>query len=320
MYGLDLLGIAKFEKVAVSEFPADWALGCFSSTFGDARSAVEAILQSGKCPLVRVQLMWKELHDYSPKDFPWIRNEAKKWRGLVAKYKIAWHFSGACEHNLSVKDAKTLAEIVTKELPGTTYVNNPQSQGKNELPGYLIERHGKDVKKAPRDYVFSFDGSNCVDNDVQTIKDRLTSASVFFFWGCRFNGRWSENEQTSIPLRNGYPDKEYMRSIVALAQPQGEVKIPKGWIWKSHSENNGVTDPRSEKPVLICPVKTKEAVLVLTDGSKVRLPYYGPYAGGGHRYYAPTWGYQIANEPVTLLMGGKLYAVINPTFRAGVFR
>ncbi len=70
MFGLDHLGLAKYGKLAAAEHPAGWAIGCFSnvSGFGDALPALKLVLDTGRCPRVRIHLYWSGSH--AGGDFP----------------------------------------------------------------------------------------------------------------------------------------------------------------------------------------------------------------------------------------------------------
>ena len=330
-YGLDFLGLAKYADVAAENFPAGWALGAFSNTFGDARPAVEKVLKTGKPSAVRIHLMWKDDHNYTLKDGPKIVKEAQGWLPLVEKYRnIVWYFSGACEHKLSGKFANDLAMRVLGVFPEDTwYVNTPMKGGFDIIgPRILNERHGTKAKRKYENDEFSFDGSACVDADVEAFKKEFVSHN-FFFWEPRFNGRWETTDTTPRPERDDYPDRKLIESVVALAQNKGLVRpLPKGWIYKSHSENDGKPSLRAEKPCLISPLNRDKITLKLLNRKIIAtFNYYGTYKGGGYRYYTDKWGYEIAQmaeyaqgSPVVQIWAGTMIGVINPAFRTAPYR
>ncbi len=320
MWGLDMPGLCRYGKIALRSWPTGWALNTFSGTFGDSRAAVEAIIKSEKCPRVEIKLMWKDNHSFSSQDFSAIKKEAVLWKPLTLKYpQIEWQICGATEHNLSLKDAQALKEIVLDVLPNAAYVNNPMKQGVNDLP--LIERHGADVTPPKRmPYNFSFDGSSAVDSDVTAIKDRLKDAETFFFWIPQFNLKKSMADTTPRPQRTCKPTVELIESVAYLANDRGAVKLPPNWLMKSHAEET--TDARSNKPVFIVPLKTKQLTLK-KDGKEVATcPYFGTYVDGRHRYYSPMYGYQISElyGIVEVWADGKKVGTCNLAFRQGSFR
>ena len=317
-FGLDLLAVAKYPK-QVREVPTGWALGCFSSTFGDSRLAVVQYLRGRADPLVRVQLLWKDRHDFSDKDVARAAEEAKKWVPIGNELQEKLYISPWCEHKANSSLIKKLRAAIKKVLPHCTYVNTPMKGGAY-LDGEVNEVHGEGRPLTGR-YTFSYDGYACVDSDVEAIKEKHKKAEVFFFWEPRFNGRWEDNDNTPRPERDGWPDGKLIRSVVNLANSRGECSLPKDAIWKSHSENKDGKDSRAEKPVLIIKVKAKEFVLKDNDVRvRARLPYYGTFHGGGYRYYCPKWGYEIGKVPFRLFAGGVEYGTINTGFRFGTFR
>lgn len=333
-YGLDFLGLAKYANVAAENFPAGWAFGTFSSTFGDARPAVEKVLKTGKPSAVRVHLAWADDHNFALKDGPKIVREAQGWLPLVEKYpNVAWYFSGACEHKLSAKFANDLAMRVLDVFPETTwYVNTPIKGGVDIIgPRIINERHGsKSTKKKPND-VFSSDSnySGSVDSDIETLKETFSSDHYFFFWEPRFNGRYETKDNTPRPKRDDYPDKKLIESVIALSKNKGLVKaLPKGWIYKSHSENNGKPNLRAEKPCLISPLKRDKITLRLANRKVIAtFNYYDTYEDGGYRYYTDKWGYEIAElaskaqgSPIVQIWAGTMIGVINPAFRTAPYR
>jgi hypothetical protein len=110
--------------------------------------------------------------------------------------------------------------------------------------------------------------------------------------------------------------------LYEMGHSKGATKLPPHWLWKSHAEDTG--DPRSNKPVLIAPLKASKAELVRNGAVVSSASYYGPYIDGRHRYYFPEWGFEIAqkvgNVPLDLRLSGKVDAQVNPAFRDGDFR
>lgn len=319
MFGLDHLGIAKYSQVARQAQKEGIAIGAFGGVFGNSVPAIQRILAGGKCPAVRIHLAWRDNHEFSLRDLPAVIREAKRWIPVVKRFsKVKWYFSGACENNLSKADALLYANKVLATLPGVTYVQC----GVKHIHGENIinEVHGVNAKPLKGRYIFSFDGNACVDADVELLKLRHKDAEIFYLWEPRFNGRWESTDKTERPLRNGWPDKNLIESVQALMGDKGATNPPKGWIYKSHAENHGAKDTKAEHPVIICPLKAERIVLKDLSGQVVDiLPYYGPYAGGGHRYYSQKWGYNISTEPVRMWINGVSYGFINPAFRDGKY-
>ena len=335
MWGLDHLGIAKYGQLAADEHPDGWALGAFSRVdgFGDALPAVEKVIKTGRCPRVRLHLMWKDDHKFSSIDFHYIAKEARRVKCLIVKYPhIDWRVSGACEHTLKADKAGELKRIVMREMPtGVTYVNTPWIKGGGALLGNTInEVHGAEARPPKGAHQFSFDGSSCVDSDVTAIKARFSKADTFFFWGPQANGRLTTQDKTPRPQRKAFPTARYIDSWIYLSGDRGAVKLPKNWLIKSHADQHTVPpEPRAGKPVCIIPIKAREIKFTTTAGQVIATAsYYGPFSGGGYRYYISDWGYLLAEKAkrisgtptVEVRVNGKLYGTTNLAFRQGEFR
>lgn len=318
MFGLDYLGLAKYARAAAAAHREGWAVGCFSHTFGDVLPALQLLLKTRRVPRVRIQLDWQDNHDYS-KRFEFIRLEARRVAQFAKTYpEIDWRFSGACEHLLNNRQAQRLRDIVLEEAPFVTYVNTPMNSTLLKVGTKVInESHGSMLRGSRLD--FSFDGANCVDKNVTEFKRKFRHCETFYFWALRFNGKWNAKDTTPRPERKGWPDTEFIRSVIALAKEKGNTSLPPKWIYKSHAENHGIKDPRAEKPVFIIPEKPDEIVLKTTDGKTItKLKYFGPFENL-NRYYASKMGFRYPS-PLEVWVGGKRHGVINPAFRDGVYR
>jgi hypothetical protein len=333
LFGLDFLGIARYKSIASKNFPKGWAVGCFSNTFGDSRPAIEQLLKSKKASAVRVHLLWDDAHKFNNKDVARATSEIKKWIPLIEAYpSIKWYFSAACEHRANANLAGKLAQSILTNTPEfVTCVNTPIDNGADLFGDRIInERHGANAKPRSVTDQFSFDGSACVDSDVTTIKNTWRNTpNIFFFWEPRFNGRWETSDTTPRPERTARPDDGLIKSVHFLSNTKGKTSLPKGVIYKSHAENKGNGDPRAEKPLFIIPHKTSTIVLKALNGEILtKFRYYGPFNGGGYRYYTGRPGYMLAKIAMTKTgnylceawVNGKKYATINPGFRDGVFR
>lgn len=315
-YGQDTLGAAKYRQTLNQALPLNQGEGHFSNTFGDILPVIKLEAARG-VPFIRLHLMWRDRHDFSPSDFPAIVKEAKRVCPTIQMNpQVKWYLSGACEHNLNSNQALKLAQLVSQACPQATYVNTPGVTGAI-LPSYINEVHGG---KRPRSakYAFSFDGTAAEDSDVESYKRAFPNAEYFMIWGPRYNGRWESNDTTPRDQRKGWPDVKYIKSLSYLANPKGATSLPANWTWKSHSENKGNGDPRAEKPVLISPLKVSQVVLKV--GSEIRdtMKYYGLFADGRSRYYGNHWGYEL--KQVDLWADGKKQGNVNAGFRDGGFR
>lgn len=311
MNGLDLLGIAKFKDVARKNFPMGWALGAFSQTFGDALPAIEAVVKTGKCPRVRIHLLWSDTHTFTAQDVPRAVKEAKRVSKLMVKYpNIEWQISACCEHKMN----QNLADLFRVRVlhvcpPGTVYVNTPM-QGGAMLPNCINEVHGSHARKPQGKYQFSFDGQSASDADVVSIRNNLNDAQTFYYWNSRFNGKSKDDDTTPRPQRTAWPDANYMKAIVYLATEKGDCNLPKDNIWKPLSEKNF--------PVLITPKKSQSVELKRNGKLIHKMKYFGQYVDGRSRYYASEWGYKLGI--VQVFINGSLLGIVNCGFRQNSYR
>lgn len=337
MWGLDFLAIAKYQQTAVGEFPNGWALGAFTNVFGDALPAINAIARTGRCPRIRLHLMWKDDHRYSTRDFAQIRREAMRVKPTIQRFpKIEWRISGACEHNLVRNEATALKKTVLDVLPMVTYVNTPWVKGGGALIASdertTNELHGADALSARGRFDYSFDGDNSVDSDIAEIARTLRRAETFYVWNSQCNGRKTTGDTTPRAERQAWPTSNEIDSWIALSNPPpiDAITLPAKWTYKSHADRHDTPpEPRAGKPVWIAPIKSSEILLRSRNGQIVeRASYYGTFTGGGYRYYAPQWGYITAEKAkrvqgdalCDVVINGKKVGIVHPAFRAGTFR
>lgn len=321
--GLDCLGLARFPQSAIDALPTGYALGVFSRTFGDAMPNVKAVVNAGKCKALRVQLMWSDSHSFSDNDIPTLKAEAERWGHFAANHKqIQVYLSPFCEHELPNPDK--YLKIVKQHAPNCLPVN---SSSKGHWSQHFInEVHGTGNPPGG-DYIFSFDGTDMLDSDVEGYKRRHKNARIWFGWTANFNGVPEAETKNKLPReqRKDWPTSKLITSMRYVVEHAKEAaKLPTNWLWKSHAEDTGTGDPRTNKPCLIAPVKAPFAELVKAGKVVSKAPYYGPFIDGRSRYYFPEWGFELAQKQgsplLDLRINGKIFGQVNPAFRDGEFR
>jgi hypothetical protein len=330
IYGMDWLALARYGRIAKAEHPRGWAVGLFGDPdlFGDPRPALIELLKVAKAPICRVQLMWDDDHVYGDKDLAKLQRLAAWYEDIAKQFPlIKFELSPFCEHNVTNPDR--YLRWVKNYAPSCEPVNSVY-QGALSVK-YKNEVHGTSKMPPKGRYNFSFDGNSCVDSDSSEMKKRHGKAEVFYWWTYQFNLRKNDNDPTPRPDREAVPTPELIDSVVYLKNKRGRVSLPKDWLYKSHADQHAapVPEPRAFKPVMICPLKVPSLELVADNGQVVAvMPYYGPFADGRHRYYAPAMGYQLAEKAkriqgsplVRVVADGKVQGFINPAFRTGGFR
>jgi hypothetical protein len=328
IYGLDYLGLARYPRIAARDHPKGWAAGCFAETFGDAREAAKELLATGRVPKMRVHLLWSDTHEFGDKDMAALQRLASQWDEIARGHKnTAFELSPFCEHNL--KNPDKYLDWVKHFAPSCTPVNTPWNGALSKK--YKNEIHGTKKEALKGNYNFSFDGDGCVDADSTRIKRRHRKCDTFYWWSYQFNLRKNDNDPTPRPEREAVPTPDLIDSIIYLRKQRGQVVLPKGWLWKSHADQHEapIPEPRAFKPVMIGPLKASKLEVCASNGQVIcTMPYYGPFADGRHRYYAPAMGYQLAEKAIRIqgsavckvFADGKLIGRINPAFREGEFR
>jgi hypothetical protein len=311
-YGLDVLAGAKYPE-QVRRIPNQFAVGLFAETFGDALPVVKRELESGRS-FVRVHLLWRDNHSFGGAELKEARKLARRYQSLCAAFPGRIEISPYCEHNVPTPD-KDLDKIQA-EAPNCKLVNTPWKGGISRR--YKNEVHGSH-KKPAGPYNYSYDGSNSVDADVEKDKAAHSGADYFFFWHPRFNLKWSLKDQTPRPQRKAKPSRDLVESVEYLQTAKGQTSVPKKWLVKSHAEKHGPEDLKGDKLLIISPKRVNEITLRRGAQKVGTLRYYGPFDGGGFRYYSPSFGYKLGMN-LEIWIGSKVYGSINGGFRDGYFR
>lgn len=348
MFGLDLLGLAKYGKVALAEFPAGWALGAFSnvSGFGNALPAVKAILDSGRCPRVRLQLFWSDLSGHKPpRDYlSQIEKEAIRVGQFLRPYagKLDCRVSGYCESPLGNKESEVVRQLVMKHMPaGVTYVHSYDlGLGGRPLPNCVNEVHGSGRPVPSGRFDFSFDGESCFDVNIEDAKRKFAAAETFYFWFPQCNGNPKLKTEPKIPRPNRihYPTSNHIDAAIYLNHNMSGSSIPKDHIHKPVSDQHDAPPEGKDcKPVYITDPKFKPSRIeyrarngqvIARSGSPMSFNEKPSGKLIGWRYYMPEWGYLLAEkakriqgDPICeLFADGKRIGKIVPAARAGSFR
>lgn len=330
IFGMDYLGGAKYPNVIKASHPLGWAAGFFDDTFGDCMPAVKAALSRG-CRHIRIQLFWEPSHVYDNTSLKKIIDKSTRWENFRRQNQtVTVELSVFCEHNLRTPDK--FLDVAAKAAPSCIIVNSPLKTGALSQK-YKNEFHGAETKpRASSRFNFSFDGTACVDADVETYKKNYGKSDVFFFWDARFNGKGESNEvdpktQKPIPIpnRKNWPDASLIESIEYLKNPKGAASLVSNDLWKSHSENKGNNDTRAEKPVYLSKEKSTFAELRFNGKVIGKLKRYpGDMPDGRARYYFAEMGYKVSkkyqNKLIEVWINNKFRGTVNPAFRQNEYR
>jgi len=331
-YGIDFLGAARYQKTVLAEQPRSFGFGVFADVdgFGKAYKLIEQVAALG-VPFIRVQLMWKDDHNFRPSDLPEIAKRCKLLKPIIEKHKsVKWYISPCCEHNLKESEWVKFAAEVNQVLETSVLIVNSPNKGKGFVSkAFINEYHHEDKPRSGGRYAFSFDGANQVDSDIEKYKASYKDAEYFMLWNSQCNLRRNLEDKTPRKDRKYWPTPKQIDSWIFQTKDRGEVNVPKG-IFKSHSDQHTVPPSgKDQKPVYIISQKVNEIVLKADNGQTVgTLRYFGTFTGGGYRYYASEWGMDLAIKAVRLhgkavcsiFINNKKVGTINPAYRGGTFR
>lgn len=325
IYGMDFYAAIKYPVLAVRS-ETDTA-GVMLNAFGSALPVIDKLAQVKKT--LRIQGVWDDDHRFGPRQQKEAVQGARDVGYLQQRHpNCRFYYSPYCEHELSESSMRKVLRRCQAVAPDLTLVNSPDNSGAF-VSGYVNEVHVNALYRKPRGpYLVSFDGSSCVDWNVEKVKRIYSDAEIIFFWIPQFNLRKSENDMTPRPDRKCKPTTELIESVWYLRKDKGPTSLSNAYIYKSHAEQvRDVATLRENKPVIIHPLEGKEIRLV-QDGVVLAVAHYDqPYKDGGHIYRIAQWGYKLARQakgnPVSLQFVGptgvSTFGTINPAFRDGVY-
>jgi len=265
IYGLDTLAIARYPGL-LNEWPKGFALGVFWDTFGPAKSVIDTYCKRNLGPLVRVQGQWSDGHSFGSSNFA----KAIQIGSAISDFKkryphIRFQYSPFCEDKLKASVKLPLFRELSNRFPNLELVNS-SIRGGEFVPGVINEIHHNDRPSGnsggPEN--FSYDGlagsktnskagNGCLDSKIPNWKAEYVHVEVFWFWVLQFNMKWGVKDETKRPNRRCKPTGKLLKSIAYYAGNKSNVKLDKGFLYKSHSEQHGDVDPRASKPVFLGP-------------------------------------------------------------------
>lgn len=338
LWGMDYLGAGNnktYRANILKYHPTGWAAGFFDEEFGDVTETVKALIKTGKCPIIRIQLFWAgKLHNYNDSYIPKLILKSQKWEKIQKENpSVRIWLSDFCEHKLSNPDK--YLNIVQQYAPSCGKINSPLRSGALSKH-YWNEFHGAETKprKSSSPILFSFDGTNAVDSDVTTYKENYRNAEVFFLWIPQFNQHKSMKPEDGAK-RDCVPTKEQIESLAYLATDKGNTQCPEDSIYKSHSDqHNSKPEPRAGKPVLITADKGEKIYgkagnkIVATFNRGEIFREVRPGKPKRYIYRCSEYGYKISQTAAKLtgspvlqiIANNKFIGRLNLAFRDGTYR
>lgn len=339
-YGIDFLGAARYKKTVISEHPRDFGFGAFLDVdgFGATYDLFDQMASLG-APFLKPQMLWEDNHQFKTEHLKILEARCKKLALIVAKHPDKrWFISPCCENELNEKQFEPFAQIVLKHIPRATVVNSPNGNGKgHRSTKYQNEFHGDDPRARFGDG-HSFDGDNITDSNIEALKAK--GFLYLMIWNSQCNGnrkifkpgdKRGPQDFVERAKRIYWPTPKQIDSwIYLITHNKGEVKLPKDWIFKSHSDQHSQPPAgKDQKPCWVKLPKFRAIEVKARNGQLIdKAPYFGTFEGGGHRYYHNDWGF-ILSEKAKRIQGdglcdvfadGKKVGTINLAFRGGSFR
>lgn len=342
-YGIDYLGMGnKYPQIVIDHHPKNWAVGFFTEKelFGDPFKNIQKLIVVRRdVPSIRLNLKWEDSHIFKQEDIKNVVASAKRYKSIIEDNpQIKWYVSPATEHLMKANEIKNYINAV-QDVYGdlVTIVNNPDARNNTfvKMQNVIQEVHGTKQNPPRGKFIYSYDGSSCVDDDVELRKSQMKNAEIFFFWHPAMNGRLKSEDTTPRPERKSYPTKELVKSMFFLRNKrQTDGKMPQNWLWKSHADRHTTPpEPRAYKPVVLGNDTSNVLQLCLKNGQVIatstqRAPMDGQ-PQYKFRWYFSDYGYILARramrlqkgDPVCVLKAGnKTICQLNPAFRNGTFR
>lgn len=320
--GVDILAANKYKKLAIKNVEDGFAIGVIWQVdgFGNAKKFIKKAVKSGKFPVIKINGQWSDTHSFPKAADKKAIQIGKQLMRLIEQVdperKVRWQYAPFLEHREKrTRMIPLFAELKTF-MQGIDLVNTAIGGGGEtmvSMEGVINEFHGLDLPSGPWGrYQFSFDGTHCVDADVEWFKKRYKDAEVFFFWVKQFNRLMNEEDETKRPNRKVKPTAKYIQSVCLLTEDKCIDTIHKDWLVKSHAEQKHVVDSRAGKVVVLGPAKN--AVVKL--GSETLIDT-GSRHENDYIYRSNKFGFEFGSNNVELKVNGVSMGRCDPRFRCG---
>lgn len=339
----DILGLAKQPLVMIAEeLPPQTVLGVLAGTFGPVIQPLETVinLSNGKVIGYRAHLANGVCirngvcagGEITYTSYKALRKRARDFHDLNLRHPgLQCWISPFLEHDEKRKEVvNKWIKIIKEETPECTVVVSAFTG--YVPPGEKAEKHGSNVSG----YSISTDGVSFFDVDNANYCDK--AVKLCGAWINRFNLRTTGEKTFTPPMKRKWQvTRDNMIQVRRLLQRQepkpdtpgcAEIKRPN--LYKSNSEDYGVNaDGRGDRPLLIVQQKLLNGFKLMSlKGPQIGCAkYYGPFDGGGYRYYV---GNCSGDSGVTLMnkadsewlraVNGNRCFLINSIRRKGYYR
>lgn len=211
LFGIDyILGGNYIETL--DHHPEDWAAGFLWNVDGvrGSKRAIEKLAASGKCPRIRVSLVWKDDHKFTEQDVKIAKKRAKKLKKIIDKYPgVEWYVQPFLEPDYLSRRLTTIAaKEVESILEKATIVVNFLTV----FVGFLVEVHHS-TEEAD---IFSYDGVDYREAPGY-LKVVGSSYDTFLMWQSECNGN-KRGEKLPREQRTNWLKPKHLRQMVAAVE------------------------------------------------------------------------------------------------------
>lgn len=221
--GIDYILGYKYPEIIIENHPAGFAAGFLleiSDLSGDSLKVIEDIIQTGKAPIIRVHLIWRDNHKFGPAETELAIKRCKKIAPLIKKYQeVQWYLNPWLEP-ITYGKARYFDTInkCREVLKGTNVRMASNAIPTHEYPATYTEMHHKDYTSSPQLQIFSFDGEQANKKNITKYKNLAQKAELFFLWSWRLNGKSGKSDPRKRPDRIHWADAGEIQRLVELVQ------------------------------------------------------------------------------------------------------
>ena len=249
-----------------------------------------------KLPFCVIDLVWQDNHTFGNRQKKIAIKRAKKVGKLIKKFKnTKWYVCPYLEPGkLDPKEYEDVIAECRKYLPdNVTMVSNAMEGYK--VKGAIRAGHHNWYKEGME--IFSFDGIDCKDANINRWKEKAKNADMFLLWSYSMNGKYGPKDKRARRQRTSYVEIKELLSLQGLFDNAKSANLPNTWIYKPFAEQYAPPIPRGNKPVWIAPIKAPYIELRVNDKNIFSFKYEKPYGHGtGYIYRSLTWSCDILEK------------------------
>jgi hypothetical protein len=330
-FGVDVLGGANYKKQALDNHEAGRAIGILVKASGwpSGMSLVRAFANAGTAPIIRTHYLWEDSHRFTSSHIFEVIKLYKKQKDIIINnpnilFFVSPYLEQRSPLNVIEDTYKAVLEI---GLPkNARYVNSYINGGAILDDNKVVhEVHNTMAPHKNGRYIWSADGMDLLDADIEMFKERHKDAVLWMNWCPANNMRYELNDPTKRQDRKLIPPAQLLQAQYRqLGKKDMKLKtgLPKGWLFKAFAEaervNNvqGSLSTRSFKPVMLCPAKGS---LSLRRG-KIKHDFYASGSHNGRNVYRLNkWGIEMKGI-WEVWNDDKMIGRVNPVFRQNEYR